>query len=65
MPLSKQYVRSEIEVKPAYVILRVYYSWYWISEIVDTFTFSTLQEAKDHLLRLRSYDHLEITESKK
>ena len=55
MVLSKQYVKGEIKkINEKAYVLKVVWCWYYLINYEECFVFSTIEEAKDHFLKLRA-----------
>lgn len=55
MTLARSYVGSSInQVNDSSFVLSITFSWYGIWEFVETYTFSTLEEAKKKLILERT-----------
>lgn len=57
------FLRAEIDYKDTKFVVRMYYTWMYVSEKMTTEeSFDTLEEAKEWILQERCYNNLNISE---
>jgi len=58
------FLRAEIDYKDTKFVVKMYYSWLYVSEQMTTEeSFDSLEEAKEWILQERCYNNLDISDN--